>query len=166
MRVFLQSCATDCRDILNNALWVAVRHCCLIIVKDILCSGVTVLFMDNLITYAAGEHLSKKHQCYTRIATLLSTYKAKSTSNECGLAYKLPGNPSSAAILILVAISLLGMILLIFRFRFKKKCPRVSLANCMNRCSYIAMLFYSSLTFSKYMQGLLPMPRTPDSSVL
>ena len=45
-----------------------------------------MLFMDNLITYAAGEHLSKKHQCYTRIATLLSTYKAKSTSNECGLA--------------------------------------------------------------------------------
>lgn len=51
--VFLQNLATArLADHLNPALWMAVQHCCPVIVKDILCSEVQIYDFDKIRSYA------------------------------------------------------------------------------------------------------------------
>lgn len=135
MKVFIQRCGRDCRNILNDALWWAVKHCCLIVVKDILCYGVPVRFIGNLQHYAAEKLSTKNYDCYKRMNTLLSMYEAKSFDHECAFsglrAYLSPGNPSLSNVVFVMIFSVLVMVLLLLAFkRRRQKYHQVSDQNC------------------------------------
>lgn len=145
VREFLKLCDTP--DAINQALWIAVDHCCPVIVADLLNSGVPIYEFEKLSSFVDSKHEDPKCGKYNYLAVKNEFKQTPGTSVSYCTTVEEDRMPISTPVVLLILIFIVCCSMCSMSILGKRKAtgtkvwrPRPPLSKCTYLAQSVCLL--------------------------